>query len=106
MRMRPWILAWVVGAMVVGAGVEARAEDTEGEGEESATLDEASDALVTQGICEMCRRTCARGRCLPICLRIRCAAPDWRDRVYPPDLWRWREDLVRPRPGRPEVRDW
>ncbi|MDC0744457.1 hypothetical protein [Polyangium mundeleinium] len=96
MRMRPWagVLAWVMGAMVVGAGGEARAEDAEDVGEERAAVDEASEALVTQGICELCRRTCARGRCLPICARIRCAPPDWRDRVYPP--WRWREEL-RPR---------
>ncbi|MDI3285573.1 hypothetical protein [Polyangium sp. 15x6] len=88
MRMGPWLLACVMGAMVVGAGSEARAEDAEDVDAEGEVLDEASDALFTQGICELCRRTCARGRCLPICLRIRCAAPDWWDRVYPPDLWR------------------
>lgn len=95
MRMRPWFLAWVMGAMFVGAAGEARAEDAEDvDGVESEVRGEAADALVAQGICELCSRTCARRRCLPICLRIRCAAPDWRERVNPP--WLWRDDL---RPG-------
>ncbi|MRG96190.1 hypothetical protein [Polyangium spumosum] len=103
MKARQWarILACVAGAVCLGAASEARAEEAEDVDieEESAALDEAADALVAQGICEVCRRTCARGRCLPICARIRCAAPDWlrRDVVDPPP-WRWRDRWPRTLP--------
>ena len=96
MGARQWarVFACVIGAVCLGAAGEARAEDAEDVEIEEEALDETSDALLAQGICEVCRRTCARGRCLPICARIRCAAPDWRWRVYPP--WRWPERDPRP----------
>jgi len=99
MKLRRWFVAWVMGGMCAFAAAEARAEEAEEvdvEEESAALEEETSEAELAQriGICEICRRTCARGRCLPICMRIRCAAPDLRRDLIDPPPWRERN----PRP--------